>query len=207
MDTDVYPSLRRSIDELGSRSRRRDRRLRHRRCRRRGRGGARRRRRPRPRTHRRLGWRRRRWPADSSTSAADTAAKGLRIRRFRRQHGRVPECGDGAGRRREPDRRLLRRQRRSFRLAGRVRRAVQGRSSSGEPGWEPTGDEGLMYSGGENSLPFNTIATPAPRGHVPQMVEQEAGRSQRRLHADEAARRHRDGSGRASRCTTSGCSA
>nr|WP_090274155.1 FAD-dependent oxidoreductase [Mycolicibacterium komanii]CRL66737.1 flavoprotein [Mycolicibacterium komanii] len=39
----------------------------------------------------------------------------------------------------------------------------------GEPGWEPMGDQGLMYSGGENSYPFNTIATPAPRGHVPQM--------------------------------------
>src|SRR6185312_10177300 len=38
----------------------------------------------------------------------------------------------------------------------------------GEPGWEPMGDQGLMYSGGENSYPFNTIATPAPRGHVPQ---------------------------------------
>ena len=38
-----------------------------------------------------------------------------------------------------------------------------------EPGWEPMGDQGLMYSGGENSYPFNTIATPAPRGHVPQM--------------------------------------
>ena len=33
-----------------------------------------------------------------------------------------------------------------------------------EPGWEPMGDQGLMYSGGENSYPFNTIATPAPRG-------------------------------------------
>ena len=32
-----------------------------------------------------------------------------------------------------------------------------------EPGWEPMGDEGLMYSGGENAYPFNTIATPAPR--------------------------------------------
>lgn len=29
-----------------------------------------------------------------------------------------------------------------------------------EPGWEPMGDQGLMYSGGENSYPFNTIATP-----------------------------------------------
>ena len=39
----------------------------------------------------------------------------------------------------------------------------------GEPGWEPMGDEGLMFTGGENAYPFNTIATPAPRGHVPQM--------------------------------------
>ena len=36
-----------------------------------------------------------------------------------------------------------------------------------EPGWEPMGDQGLAYSGGENSYPFNTIAEPAPRGHVP----------------------------------------
>ena len=52
-------------------------------------------------------------------------AKGLRLRRFRRQHGGVPQRRDGAGRRREPDRRLLRRQRRPLRLAGRLRRAVQ----------------------------------------------------------------------------------
>jgi 3-oxo-5alpha-steroid 4-dehydrogenase len=45
----------------------------------------------------------------------------------------------------------------------------------GEPGWEPMGDEGLMYSGGENSYPFNTIATPAPRGHVPQMSNKKQG--------------------------------
>ncbi|MGE2734667.1 FAD-dependent oxidoreductase [Mycolicibacterium vaccae] len=45
----------------------------------------------------------------------------------------------------------------------------------GEPGWEPMGDEGLMYSGGENSFPFNTIATPAPRGHVPQMTDKKQG--------------------------------
>jgi 3-oxo-5alpha-steroid 4-dehydrogenase len=44
-----------------------------------------------------------------------------------------------------------------------------------EPGWEPMGDEGLMYSGGENSYPFNTIATPAPRGHVPQMSNKKQG--------------------------------
>lgn len=45
----------------------------------------------------------------------------------------------------------------------------------GEPGWEPMGDQGLMYSGGENSYPFNTIATPAPRGHVPQMTGKKQG--------------------------------
>lgn len=44
-----------------------------------------------------------------------------------------------------------------------------------QPGWEPMGDEGLMYSGGENSFPFNTIATPAPRGHIPQMSNKKQG--------------------------------
>ncbi|WP_430331431.1 FAD-dependent oxidoreductase [Rhodococcus sp. ACT016] len=39
----------------------------------------------------------------------------------------------------------------------------------GEPGWEPPYDDGLMYSGGENSAPFNATIPPAPRGHVPQM--------------------------------------
>ncbi|MDT5017670.1 MAG: 3-oxo-5alpha-steroid 4-dehydrogenase, partial [Mycobacterium sp.] len=45
----------------------------------------------------------------------------------------------------------------------------------GEPGWEPPGDEGLMFTGGENAFPFNTIAEPAPRGHVPQMSDKRAG--------------------------------
>ncbi|KAA0114635.1 FAD-dependent oxidoreductase [Mycolicibacterium sp. P9-22] len=44
-----------------------------------------------------------------------------------------------------------------------------------EPGWEPMGDEGLMYSGGENSFPFNTIASPVPRGHIPQMSDKKQG--------------------------------
>ncbi|HTX94210.1 MAG TPA: FAD-dependent oxidoreductase [Mycobacterium sp.] len=44
-----------------------------------------------------------------------------------------------------------------------------------EPGWEPMGDQGLMYSGGENAYPFNTIATPAPQGHVPQMSNKKQG--------------------------------
>ncbi len=47
----------------------------------------------------------------------------------------------------------------------------------GEPGWEPPGDEGLMFTGGENAYPFNTIADPAPRGHVPQMAAR--GRARR----------------------------
>ena len=46
----------------------------------------------------------------------------------------------------------------------------------GEPGWEPPGDEGLMFTGGENAFPFNTIAKPAPRGHVPQMATSEPAR-------------------------------
>ncbi|MGW4771117.1 FAD-dependent oxidoreductase [Nocardia sp. NPDC004278] len=45
----------------------------------------------------------------------------------------------------------------------------------GEPGWEPPHDEGLMYSGGENAAPFNAIAKPAPRGHVPQMADKQIG--------------------------------
>src|SRR6201991_3417713 len=44
-----------------------------------------------------------------------------------------------------------------------------------EPGWGPMGDQGLMYSGGENSYPFTTIASPAPRGHVPQMQNKKQG--------------------------------
>ena len=44
-----------------------------------------------------------------------------------------------------------------------------------EPGWEPMGEQGLMYSGGENSYPFNRIATPVPRGHVPQMSDKKQG--------------------------------
>lgn len=44
-----------------------------------------------------------------------------------------------------------------------------------EPGWEPPGDDGLMYTGGENANPFNEIATPAPRGHVPQMQHKRTG--------------------------------
>lgn len=45
----------------------------------------------------------------------------------------------------------------------------------GEPGWEPPADDGLQYTGGENSAPFNTLAVPAPRGHVPQMDNKKSG--------------------------------
>ncbi|GAY16811.1 FAD-dependent oxidoreductase [Mycobacterium sp. shizuoka-1] len=47
----------------------------------------------------------------------------------------------------------------------------------GEPGWEPLGDQGLMYSGGEDAYPFNTVAEPAPRGHVPQMQNKKQGQA------------------------------
>ncbi|MEU4651404.1 FAD-dependent oxidoreductase [Nocardia fluminea] len=45
----------------------------------------------------------------------------------------------------------------------------------GEPGWEPPHDEGLMYSGGENSAPFLEVADPAPRGHVPELAGKKIG--------------------------------
>ncbi|PHV67098.1 FAD-dependent oxidoreductase [Williamsia muralis] len=45
----------------------------------------------------------------------------------------------------------------------------------GEPGWEPPHGEGLMYSGGENSAPFNTIIPPAPRGHLPRRASDANG--------------------------------
>ncbi len=44
-----------------------------------------------------------------------------------------------------------------------------------QPCWEPPGDDGLTYSGGENTWPFNEIATPAPRAHVPQMSGKKPG--------------------------------
>ncbi|MFG3547529.1 FAD-dependent oxidoreductase [Streptomyces sp. NPDC047725] len=45
----------------------------------------------------------------------------------------------------------------------------------GEPAWEPAADEGLMYSGGENAHPFDEIAAPAPRGHLPRMENKRTG--------------------------------
>ena len=41
---------------------------------------------------------------------------------------------------------------------------------------EPFGsDEGLTFSGGENAYPFNEIAKPAPRAHIPQQVRGKGG--------------------------------
>jgi 3-oxo-5alpha-steroid 4-dehydrogenase len=43
------------------------------------------------------------------------------------------------------------------------------------PCWEPPTDDGLVYTGGENAWPFNEIAPPAPRGHIPQMEKKRPG--------------------------------
>ncbi|EUA51802.1 FAD binding domain protein [Mycobacterium xenopi 3993] len=58
---------------------------------------------------------------------------------------------------------------------GSLTAACRSRRNSGGTGWEPPGDQGLMFTGGENAFPFNTIAKPAPRGHVPQMTDKRAG--------------------------------
>jgi 3-oxo-5alpha-steroid 4-dehydrogenase len=43
------------------------------------------------------------------------------------------------------------------------------------PCWEPPTDDGLVYSGGENTWPFSEIAAPAPRAHLPQMSGKQPG--------------------------------
>ncbi len=40
---------------------------------------------------------------------------------------------------------------------------------------EPETDDGLMYSGGEDTYPWYEIATPAPRAHIPQMQDKKPG--------------------------------
>src|SRR4029453_6235906 len=40
---------------------------------------------------------------------------------------------------------------------------------------EPPTDDGLVYSGSEDAWPFDRIARPAPRGHVPQIPGQAGG--------------------------------
>jgi succinate dehydrogenase/fumarate reductase flavoprotein subunit len=46
---------------------------------------------------------------------------------------------------------------------------------------EPPTDDGLVYSGSENAWPFDRVARPAPRGHVPQIPGQAGGLLMQRL--------------------------
>ena len=48
-------------------------------------------------------------------------------------------------------------------------------SFNDEPNREPFDDAGLVFSGGEDSWPFNEIADPAPRGHHPQFADTAGG--------------------------------
>ena len=41
---------------------------------------------------------------------------------------------------------------------------------TGELTWEVMTDDGLTFSGGENAYPFNNIAVPVQRAHIPQMT-------------------------------------
>ena len=203
---DVTPIPAASITSVGSRGRRRHRRLRGRGCRRGGRSRPRRRRRAGARTHRVVGRRGGDGGRVHLPRRRHAAAKGLWLRRFRRQHGGIPQRGDGSRRRRGPDRRLLRRQRRALRLARRLRRAVQGGvllrarlGADGRPGPDVQRRREL--------LPVQHHRHAGSARARPADAEQEAGRGQRRLHADEAARRNRDGGRRAGAVTTCGCGA
>ena len=49
------------------------------------------------------------------------------------------------------------------------------RSFYDEPGLEPRTDDCLVYTSGEDCAPWNTIATPAPRGHKAQIVQKGGG--------------------------------
>ncbi len=44
-----------------------------------------------------------------------------------------------------------------------------------EPNREPFDDSGLIFSGGEDSWPFDTVADPVPRGHHPQYPDTAGG--------------------------------
>ncbi len=44
-----------------------------------------------------------------------------------------------------------------------------------EPNRESADDAGLLFSGGEDSFPFDEIAVPVPRGHKPQYVDSAGG--------------------------------
>ncbi len=50
-----------------------------------------------------------------------------------------------------------------------------------EPSREPPDDSGLVFSGGEDSWPFDTVADPVPRGHHPQFPDAAGGFLMQRL--------------------------
>jgi 3-oxo-5alpha-steroid 4-dehydrogenase len=52
-----------------------------------------------------------------------------------------------------------------------------------EPNRESADDAGLLFSGGEDSYPFDEIATPVPRGHKPQYIDSAGGFLMERLGA------------------------
>jgi 3-oxo-5alpha-steroid 4-dehydrogenase len=52
-----------------------------------------------------------------------------------------------------------------------------------EPNRESADDAGLLFSGGEDSYPFDELAVPVPRGHKPQYVDSAGGFLMERLSA------------------------
>ena len=52
-----------------------------------------------------------------------------------------------------------------------------------EPNRESADDAGLLFSGGEDSYPFDELAVPVPRGHKPQFVDSAGGFLMERLGA------------------------
>ena len=141
----------------------------------RGRGCPGRRRRAGARTHRIVGrrgghgWRfhlpRRRHPCSKACGFDDSVDSMATF----------PERCDGAGCRRGADRGLLRGQCRSLRSGWSTAACRSRRSSSASPAGEPMGDQGLMYSGGENSARSTGSPHRRPRGHVPQMQNKKQG--------------------------------
>jgi 3-oxo-5alpha-steroid 4-dehydrogenase len=56
-----------------------------------------------------------------------------------------------------------------------------------EPNRESADDAGLLFSGGEDSYPFDEVAIPVPRGHKPQWIDSAGGFLMERLGAAVAA--------------------